>query len=112
MALLDGGLARLFGAALGGVYRPATLHRIGRERLRGGSLAETVADLPCRAQLDAAVEGGGEDGGEVRILLLAASLAGGVAAEDRLTLAGTSYVIGAVERDPAGAIWQLRCRRG
>ncbi|MDO9490125.1 MAG: hypothetical protein Q7J32_17255 [Sphingomonadaceae bacterium] len=120
MALLDGGLARLFGAALGGVFRPATLHRVTQLRVRGGSTSEHVALLPCRAQIDAASEtmraahGRGADATahEVRILVLAAGLAGPITTDDRIGIDGQLYAITTVGRDPAGAIFDLGARRG
>ena len=116
MALLDGGLARLFGAALGGVYLPATLHRATRARARGGSTSESVVDVPCRAQIEHADEAmrprAGATAREVRILVLATSLSGAITSDDRITVGGQLYVIAGVERDPAGALFDLRGQRG
>ena len=116
MALLDGGLARLFGAAFGGVYRPATLHRVTQLRMHGGSSVESVADLPCRAQIDAVSEAmraaAGATERDVRILVLAASLAGPITTADRISVGGQLYAIAAVGRDPAGAVFELRAQRG
>ena len=116
MALLDGGLARLFGAALGGVYLPATLHRVTLVRARGGSTSESVVDVPCRAQVDRADEAmrgaAGATGRDMRILVLAASLAGTITSDDRISVGGQLYAISGVERDPAGAIFDLRGQRG
>lgn len=116
MALLDGGLARLFGAAMAGVYLPATLHRVTRTRARGGSTSESVADVSCRAQVEAADEhmqrGAGATAREVRILVLAASLEGGIGSDDRITVGGVRYAITGVARDPAGAAYELRGQRG
>lgn len=115
MALLDASLAQLFGAALGGLYRPATLHRVTQARVRGGSTVETVVDLACRAQIDSASEamqpnvGAGDR--EVRILVLAASLAGTVTTADRISVGGDRYAVVAVDRDPAAALFDLRARR-
>lgn len=115
MALLDGGLARLFGAALGGVFRPATLHHVTQLRVRGGSTSEHVTMLPCRAQIDAAGEtmqpAAGAANREVRILVLAAGLATPVTTDDRIGIDGQLYAITAVGRDPAGAVFDLRARR-
>lgn len=114
--MLDGGLARLFGAVLGGVYRPATLHRVTQLRTRGGSTVETVVDLPCRAQLDVASEAmraaAGATERDVRILVLASSLAGPITTADQISLSGQRYAIAAVARDPAGASFDLRAQRG
>lgn len=116
MALLDGGLARLFGAALGGLYLPATLHRVMQTRVRGGSTVETVVDLPCRAQIEGASEAmraaAGATERDVRIFVLASSLAGPVTTADQISLAGQRYAIAAVARDPAGALFDLRAQRG
>lgn len=115
MALLDGALARVFGAAFAGTYLPATLQRVTFERQRGGSLVESVAELPCRAQVDAASEAMGAAAGEpeVRVLILAASLASGaITTDDRLVVGGRRYAVAQVDRDPAGALFILRCRHG
>ena len=116
MALLDGGLARLFGAALRGVYLLATLHRVTRSRARGGSTSESVVEVPCRAQVELADEhmqrAAGATIGDVRILVLAASLDGAITSDDRISVGGQLYAIAGVERDPAGALFELRGQRG
>jgi hypothetical protein len=115
MALLDGGLARLFGAALAGVYRPATLYRVTPLRARGGATTESVVERPCRAQIDAASEAmrpAGAAAPELRILVLAAGLGSPITTDDRLGIDGQIYAITAVGRDPAGALFDLRARRG
>jgi hypothetical protein len=116
MALLDGGLARLFGAALRSVYLPATLHRVTRTRARGGSTSESIVEVPCRAQVELADEhmrsAAGATTGDVRILVLAASLTGTITSDDRISVAGQLYAIAGVERDPANAIFELRGQRG
>lgn len=115
MGLLDGGLAALLGAALGRTYLPATLHRVSTERLRGGSTIESVVDLPCRAQIEAASEamqaGAGAAERRVRILVLASSLAGPIGSGDRLSIGGERYAITAVARDAAGAVYDLAAQR-
>ena len=116
MALLDGGLAKLFGAALGGIYLPATLHRVTRIRARGGSTSESVVDVPCRAQVERADERMRNTAGattrDVRILVLAASLTGTITSDDRISVGGQLYAIAGVERDPGGAAFELRGQRG
>ncbi len=116
VALLDGGLAGLFGAALGGVYLPATLHRVTQTRARGGSTSATVADLPCRAQVDAASErlraAAGTTERQVRILVPASSLSGAIATDDQISVGGQRYAVAAVDRDSAGVMFDLRARRG
>jgi hypothetical protein len=116
MTAANGGLARLFGAALAGLYGPAVLHRVTRTRLRGGSTVESVVDVPCRAQIEAAdarfARAAGATATAVRIRVLAAGLSGPVTTDDRITIAGQRYAVAAVGRDPAGAGFELEGRRG
>lgn len=112
MALLDGGLASIFGAAFGGVYLPAVLTKYTRADANDGTITETSTEYACRAQVDAATEAmrrqAGYTGTDVRILILSASLAVTVTSDDRITVAGSTYRIANVARDPAGAYFECR----
>ena len=119
MALLDGGMAAIFGAAFGGVYLPATLHR-KQDAVRdaGGSITSGggTTDVACRAQRDAVTErmrlADGYTDRDVRILVLAASFSGTITTDDEITVAGVRYAIGSVDMDPAGVAYDLRGQRG
>lgn len=118
MGLLDGGLARIFGAAFGGTYLPATLHRaVPPVRDAGGSVINPggFTNVPCRAQLEAvAAEFGVRDDTvdeAQRIFVLTASISGTITTADQVTVAGQRYQVVSVDRDPAQAYFDLRGRR-
>ena len=48
---------------------------------------------------------------EVRILVLASSLDGPVTTADQVSVGGQRYAVTAVDRDPAGAVFDLRAQR-
>lgn len=118
MALLDGGIERIFGAALGGLYLPAILHRDGTDPVydNEGRITgyEGGADVPCRAQVDAAnyamrqSEGFAE--GDVRILVLSAGLGVDVTTDWQISVRGKRWMIANVDRDAANSHWVLRGR--
>lgn len=118
MSLMGGGLARIFGAAFGSLYLPATLHRaVPAVRDAGGTVTNPggFTNLDCRAQLEAQSEGTGvrEDAvdTEQRIFVLAASITGEVTADDQITVAGHRYQVVRVDRDPGQTYFDLRGRR-
>jgi hypothetical protein len=115
--LLDGGLARIMGAAFGSTYLSATLHRaLPAVRDAGGSVtnAGQFADMPCRAMFELVAEELNVRDNVVdqaqRIFVLAASLTGPITPADQITLAGQRYQVVSVDRDPALAYWDLRGR--
>ncbi len=115
---MDGGLSRIFGAAFGGLYLAATLHRaVPAVRDAGGSVVDPggFTDLPCRAQLEAVTESTGVREDVVdqteRVFVLAASFEGDITADDQITVAGQRRQIVRVDRDPARTYFDLRVRR-
>lgn len=118
MGLMDGGLSRIFGAAFGGLYLSATLHRaVPAIRDAGGTVTNPggFTDLPCRAQLEAQTEAPGvrEDAVDQaqRIFVLAASITGTITPDDQITVAGQRYQVVRVDRDPGQTYFDLRGRR-
>lgn len=122
MSLLGGGLARIFAAAFGSTYLPATLHRASPVVYDdGGSVISPAgfADVPCRGQLESGVEElrpseGFVDGAQ-RIFILTATLTGEPTTNDQVTVSdprwpGVRWQIISIDRDPAGAYWDLRAR--
>ncbi|WP_426163093.1 hypothetical protein [Sandarakinorhabdus sp. DWP1-3-1] len=117
MSLLGGGLAQIFGAAFGSIYLPATLHRRQAPTYdAGGSVVAGAgfADVSCRAQVEAAGyamrSAEGFVDGDVRILILSATLAGAVTTDDEVTVSGKRWLIASVASDPAASYWDLRGR--
>lgn len=118
MGLLDGGLSRIFGAAFGSLYLPATLHRaVTAVRDAGGTVTNPggFTNLPCRAQLEAVAEGFNVREDVVdrsqRIFVLAASITGSITPDDQVTVAGQRYQVISVDRDPGQTYFDLRGRR-
>lgn len=118
VALLDGGIERIFGAALGGLYLPATLHRDGTDPIYDGEgnivgYAGGV-DIACRAQMDAATwamrQADGYAEGDVRIIVLSAGLDVAVTTDFQITVAGRRRMIASAERDAARSHWICRGR--
>lgn len=113
MALLDGGIEAIFGAALGGLYLDATLHRDGSEPIYDGEGAiigyAGGADIACKAQMDAATyamrQAEGFVDGDVRIIVLSAGLGTEVTTDHQITVAGKRWAIASAERDAARSHW-------
>ena len=117
MALLNGGIANIFGAALSGLYLPATLHKPGEYATDGdGNVLPAVpTDVACRAQVDAATytmrQSEGYSEGDMRIIVLAAGLGGPVTTDDQISVAGQRWMIGSAEMDAAASHWVCRGRK-
>jgi hypothetical protein len=105
MGLLDGGIASIFSAALSGIYLDASLHRwSSTEDGVGGGTSTFAAPEAVKAQLD-------RENREVaavgqRILVLAHGVAQ-IGPDDEITVDGTRYSFGNVDRDPAGSYYDL-----
>ncbi len=116
MSLLDGGIARIFNAALSGLYLPATLHKPGEYATdnEGNILPAVGTDVPCRAQVDAATyamrQSEGYSEGDVRIMVLAAGLSADVTTDDQISVSGKRWMVGSAEKDAASSHWILRGR--
>jgi hypothetical protein len=84
MGLLDGGIARIFNAALSGLYLDGALHRDGTDPIYDGEGNITGyaggADIPIKVQRDACTyamrQSEGYSEGDVMLLILAAPLNG------------------------------------
>lgn len=117
MGLLDGGIAAAFGAALSGLYLPATLHRPGEYATddEGIVLPSVPTDEPCRAQIDAATyamrQSEGYSDGDMRIIVLATGLSGSVTTDCQISVSGQRWMIGSAEMDAAASHWICRGRK-
>lgn len=122
-AVLNGGLAAVFGAAFGGLYLPALVHVPAEvEYDAGGSIVPGVAaePVPCRVQVDGVTEAMRRAEGfserDMRLMVLAAGLGTEITTDCRVEVlqgphAGL-WLVASVARDPAGAYWDCRGRRG
>lgn len=114
-------IALAVSAKVGGPYVAANLITSTITQDEGGDT--TKVDGPprgCSVQVDVVTDAMRQAVGfterDVRILVLAASLSGGVTTDDRVEVqagphAGT-FQIASINRDPAGVYWELRGQRG
>ncbi|MGJ8477255.1 hypothetical protein [Sphingobium yanoikuyae] len=116
MGLLDGGIASIFGAALGGLYLPATLHVPGTrtDDEEGNISYGPETDIACRAQMDAATyamrQSEGFSEGDVRIIILTAGLGVEVTTDAQISVSGKRWLVASAEQDAAVSHWVLRGR--
>jgi hypothetical protein len=116
MSLLDGGIASIFGAALGGLYLPATLHVPGTrtDDIEGNISYADPTDIPCRAQMDGATyamrQSEGYSEGDVRILILISGLGVEITTDCQVTVSGRRWMIGSLEKDAANSHYICRGR--
>jgi hypothetical protein len=106
----------------GGPYFPGVVIDQTAPVMSGGSIVTPGAatERPCQIQIDRVTEAmRGSDGytdGEVRFLILAATLAGSLTTDARLRVdAGPSagmWLVSSAERDTMGTHWEGRARRG
>lgn len=107
MTLLEGPLAAVFGAALGALFRPATLHKTRETDDGQGGFTTASTDHPVRVSADAL--GAAERAASglpleaVRFTILLGGLPVVPDLDDELTLGGTTYRLVRVDTDPAGA---------
>lgn len=119
MGLLDGGIAAIFGAAFSAFYLDGTLHRDGTDPIygAGGEITGYAggADVPCKAQVDAATyamrQSDGYSEGDVRIIVLSAGLGVEITTDFQISVSGRRWMIAAADRDAANSHWVLRGRR-
>lgn len=111
MALLDGGLTRLFAGAFGGLYLPAILHKSSRAYDDGGSITETSRQHKCRGQLDSTTEAMRGEAGytekDVGIIILQHGVPEPTS-DDEITIRGVRFKIASVQGDPAATHWIIR----
>ncbi|HTH10775.1 MAG TPA: hypothetical protein VMA55_14505 [Acidovorax sp.] len=118
MSLLDGGIERIFGTAFGALYLDATLHRDGTEPqydAEGNIIGYNGgADVPCKAQVDAATyamrQAEGFSEGDCRLLILSAGLGVEVTTDFQVTVAGKRWMVASVDRDAANSHYVCRGR--
>ncbi len=107
MSLLDGPLAAVFGAALGALFRDATLHKMVEADTGSGRFAATPTDYPCKVSLEAIGAADRAASGlplsAVRVTILRGGLPVVPDLDDGLTVGGVGYRILKVDADPAQA---------
>lgn len=107
MALLDGDLARLFGAAFAPLYREASLDKAAESDDGSGGFAVAATRHPARAMLEAVSDraraASGLPDAAVTISVLRAGLPVEVELDDVIAVAGASYRVIGLDTDPAGA---------
>ena len=115
--------ARFISAAYGGPYHAARIIDFAEPVYdSGGSITTAGArvERECLAQVDAATQAmraaDGFADGDMRILVMADSLEGEITTDSRVEIvAGPhagEWLVASVARDPFGAYWELRGRRG
>ncbi|KQX18417.1 MULTISPECIES: hypothetical protein [unclassified Sphingomonas] len=119
MSLLGGGIAAIFGAALGGLYLDGQLVRSsagpiydGEGNITGYAGGDPIA---IKCQIDAASwamrQSEGFVDGDMRIIVLTAGLASTITTEQRITVSGATWLIQSVELDAAASHYVLRGRK-
>lgn len=113
-------ITKLVADNIGPGVLPATLTKVAPGTRTPGQLTggtnPTTTDYSCRGFINKK-DRRNQDGqlvhdGSVTILLLGGTISGGsVAPEigDRVTIEGSTFVINALDRDPAGATFTLQC---
>lgn len=120
-AFADIGLG--FSAAFGGPYHPArTIEQVDPVFDDGGSIITPggVLNRSCSVQIDSATEAmrqqGGFVDGDMRFIVLAATLEGALGTDARIEVLEGPFLgiwmVEAIERDPVAAGWVGRGRRG
>lgn len=120
MGLLDGGIARIFNAALSGLYLDGALHRDGTDPIydNEGNITGYAgdADIPIKVQRDACTyamrQSEGYSEGDVMLLILAAPLNGVKVTTDMQATdgAGDRWMIRSADLDAASSHWVCRGR--
>lgn len=115
-------ITKLIADNIGPGVLPATLIKVTQGARTAGQLAggmnPTTTSYPCKGFIDRK-DRRNRDGelvhsGAVTVLLIGGTISGGsVAPElgDKVTIEGTTFVIDALDRDPAGATFTLQCRK-
>ena len=118
VALLDGGLQAVFGAAFAGVYLQGTLHRAIRAEADNGDVTEVFtgdpgqpAGTPIRYQPDRITEAMRQAEGytdkDAAFLILQSGVSPAPTTDDEMT-AGGRWAIKSVDADPASTHWIVR----
>lgn len=109
-SLLDGGLARIIGRAVDGLMLDGVLTRgVSTTADERGNPEETDDTYPCRGFTEDYTAfyraQAGVPAGDVKVNILAASIATTPLIDDRVTMRGATYRIRSVTTDPAHALW-------
>jgi hypothetical protein len=120
MGLLDGGIARIFNAALSGLYLDGALHRDGTDPIyeNEGNITGYAggADIPIKVQRDACTyamrQSEGYSEGDVMLLILDAPLNGVKVTTDMQATDGDGdrWMIRSADLDAASSHWVCRGR--
>lgn len=120
MGLFDGGIARIFGAALSGLYPDGLLHRDGTGPIYDdeGNIVgyDDGGDLPIKVQRDACSysmrQSEGYSEGDVALIILAAGLNSIKVTTDMQATdgAGDRWMIRSADLDAASSHWICRGR--
>ena len=115
------GIATGISSQFGGPYHPGAVMSETAPVMAGGSIVEpgTAVSRACQVQIDSVTEamraGGGYADGDVRFLILSATLDGALDTDARIeVLAGPNagvWLVSAIEQDPCGAYYSGRGRR-
>lgn len=117
MALLDGGLQSVFGAAFGTIYLSGTLHRQTRTEADNGDVSVTWADAPMKYQPDRITEAMRQADGftdkDAAFLILQSGQAP-INDDDEFTAKASPaeparrWAVKSNDSDPAGTHWVVR----
>lgn len=112
MALLDGGLKNIFGAAFGSIYLDGHLIRVTMTDDGEGGWSEAFAAYPIKGQTDAVTErmrlNAGYTDGDMRVLVLQAGSPVAPLTDDRVILGNEVWDVSGIEADPANTHWEMR----
>lgn len=116
---LEGALAQTIGKAMGGLFYACTVTR----EIPGSTEApyspwapgpSTPVAYQCKGLVDTYSAYERQNtliaAGDVKVLILAATLDITPTTADKVTIRGTEYAIVDVSTDPATAVWTLQCR--
>lgn len=118
MALLDGGIASIFGSVFGALYLDGKLVQSGTDPIYDGAGNiigyEGGVDVDIKCQVDgvtwAMQQAPGYVEGDCRIIILRAGLGVDVTTDHRVEVGGKTWLIQSVETDAAGSHWICRGR--
>lgn len=115
MALLDGGLQRIFGTALGGVYLRGTLIREDRIEDEDGGFQKYLRTKGVRYQFDTVTEAmrnAGYTERDARVLILQLDQHGCAlerpTSDAQLLAQGVYWALSEIEGDPGSTHWAAR----
>jgi hypothetical protein len=121
VSLLNGGIAAIFGAVLGGLYLDGLIHRDGTDPIydNDGNITGYAggADVPCKVQRDACsyamVRSEGYAEGDVMLIILTDGLGGVEITTDMQATDGYGkrWMIEAADLDAAASHWICRGRK-